>query len=82
MQSEIKLTKYLKAKDDSDSLQRALNNLNLIIQGLGDDYKSVVYLAEAFKLVILNLHTIPSIETLLRLFQREQDNINDETGEE
>ncbi len=34
------ITKYLKAKDDSDQLRRALNNL--IRQELGVGYKSVV----------------------------------------
>ncbi len=59
MQSEKKFTKYLKAKDDNDQLRRGLNNL--IKQGLGNDYKSVTYLAEA--LIILGINTITSKET-------------------
>ena len=78
MQSEKKFTKYLKAKDDNDQLRRGLNNL--IKQGLGNDYKSVIYLAEA--LIILGINTIPSKETLMHFLEREQDSINADIGDE
>ncbi len=68
----------MKAKDDNDQLRRGLNNL--IKQGLGDECKSVTDLAEA--LIILNINTIPSKETLMRFLQNEQDSINDHIGEE
>jgi hypothetical protein len=78
MQSEKKFTKYLKANDDNDQLRRGLNNH--IKQGLGNDYKPVIYLAEA--MIILNINTIPSKEALMRFLQNEQDNINADIGEE
>ena len=71
MQSDKKITKYLKAKDDNDQLRRGLNNL--IKQGLSDEYQLVTDLAEA--LIILNIDTMPSEETLLRFRQNEQDSI-------
>ncbi len=75
MQSEKKYTKYLKANDDSEQLQRALNYL--IILGLGVDYKSglggdynpVVESAEA--LSILDFDTFLSVDTWLCFLQRE-----------
>ena len=78
MQSEKKFTKYLKAKDDPHQLRRGLNNL--IKQGLGNDYKSVTYFAEA--LIILNINTVPSKETLIRILEREQESINADIGDE
>jgi hypothetical protein len=68
MQSDKKFTRYMKAKDDNDQLRRGLNNLTK--QGLGDEFKSVTGLAEA--LIILNINTIPSEETLMRFLQNEQ----------
>ncbi len=44
MQSKRKFTKYLRAKNDSDQLLRALNNFIKI--GLGGDYKPVVALTK------------------------------------
>ncbi len=78
MQSEKKFTKYLKAKDDNDQLRSGLNNL--IKQGPGNDYKSVIYLAEA--LIILGINAIPSKETLMHFLEREQDSINADIGDE
>ena len=78
MQGDRKFTKYLKAKDDSDQLRRALNNL--IKLGLGGEYKPVVALTEA--LIILNLNTIPSRGILLCFLQREKASINADIGEE
>jgi hypothetical protein len=72
IQSERKFTKHLKANDDNDQLRCRLNNL--IKQGLGNDYKSVTYLAEA--LIILGIYTIPSKETLMWFLQNEHDSIN------
>ena len=78
MQSEKKFTKHLKAKDDNDQLLRGLNNL--IKQGLGNDYKSVIYLAEA--LIILGVNTIPAKETFMHFLESEQDSINADIGDE
>ncbi len=77
MQSEKKLTKYLKSQEDSNQQCRALNNL--IKLGLGRDYKPVVALAEA--LIILNLNFIPSAQLLLTLLRRHRDSINSEIEE-
>ncbi len=46
MQSNRKFTKCLRAKNDSDQLLRALNNLIKI--RLGGDYKSVVALTKLY----------------------------------
>ncbi len=73
MQGKKKHTKYIKATNDSDQLLRALNNI--IKQGLCDEYKSVLHSADAF--IMLNLHTILSVETRLCFLQREQDSISD-----
>jgi hypothetical protein len=78
MQGERKFTKYIKVKDHSDQLQRALNNL--IKLGLGGEYKQVVALSEA--LIILNLNTIPSLGILLCFLQREKASINADIGKE
>ena len=48
MQSDRKITRYMKSKDDNDQLRRGLNNL--IKQALGDEYKSVTDLAETLNL--------------------------------
>ena len=78
MQSEKKSTKYMKAKDSQDQQRRGLNNL--IKQALGGEYKSVADLAEA--LIMLNINTLPSKETLMRFLKDEQDSINADIGEE
>ncbi len=78
MKSEKKFTKYMKAGDYQDQLRRGLNNL--IKQGLGGEYKSVTDLAEA--LILLNINTLPSQETLMCFLQDGQDSINADIGDQ
>ena len=76
MQSEKRFTKYLKAKDadDKDQLQQGLNTM--IKQEFGNQSKmeKVAKVMEA--MIILDINSIPSSETLIQFFENEPNSIN------
>ena len=76
MQSEKRYTKYLKAKDadDMDQLQQGLNTM--IKQELGPQsgFKQVADTTEV--MLILDINSVPSRETLARFLENEPNSIN------
>ncbi len=78
MQSERKVTKYLKTKDLNDykQLQKELNTMMKQKFGKESAFKEVLDIALAS--IKLNINTMPAITTLLKLLEEEPKSINQE----